>query len=128
MAIVFMYSMAGVLVGLAALPFTSPSKYTAMSIASLASIGTIGLAAQRAMTNAFRTGPTSLLATLQYATIAFSACYGIFYWGETPTFMGLVGLALIVLSGVLAARGMSQPFNQMRCEPANPRADKGEIA
>lgn len=107
--IVFIYAVTGVLVGLAALPFAGPSTYTPQSVVALASIGATGLAGQLAMTHAFRCGPTSLLATLQYATIAFSACYGALFWGEFPSLLGAAGLGLIVVSGIVAARGMAVP-------------------
>lgn len=105
--IVFVYAVAGVLGAFLAIPFAEPSEYSMLSVAALVAIGATGLGAQLTMTHAFRTGPTSLLATLQYTTIIFSVCFGVLFWGEKPTAESLFGLTLIVVSGLFAAHGIA---------------------
>jgi len=109
--IVLFYSSAATLVALCAIPFAGPSNYTLRSVLALAGIGVVGMGAQLAMTQAFRTGSTSLLATLQYSTVLFSAGYGILFWGDQLSLIGIAGLTLIMLSGMFAARTMSRRAN-----------------
>jgi S-adenosylmethionine uptake transporter len=109
--IVFVYSSSGALAALFTMPFAGPSNYTLRSLSALVGVGIVGMCAQLAMTRAFRVGSTTLLATLQYSTVVFSAFYGILFWGDRPSPVGTVGLLLIVVSGVFAARSMSRRRN-----------------
>jgi S-adenosylmethionine uptake transporter len=102
--IVFFYSLAGSACGLAMLAFSPQRTASIASVLVLAAIGVIGLLAQWTMTLAFRSGPTSLLATIQYSTVVLSVVYGALFWGEQPTAGSLAGLVIIVVSGALAAR------------------------
>jgi S-adenosylmethionine uptake transporter len=56
------------------------------------------------MTRAFSKGSTTSLASLQYSTVAFAAMYGIAIWGDSFSIASALGLALIVLSGIVAIR------------------------
>jgi len=102
--IVLLYSLAALVLSIAGLPFASASTYTLRGVAALAGVGIVGMLAQLAMTRAFSQGSTTLLATLQYSTVVFSAIYGIAFWGDQPTLSGTVGLLLIMLAGIIAAR------------------------
>lgn len=105
--IVLVYSIVGSLCGMLALPFAPSSNFTPVSMAALAGVGVLGLGGQLTMTQAFRTGATSMLATLQYTTVIFSVCYGVIFWGDKPTPMAISGLVLIVGSGMAAARSIA---------------------
>jgi drug/metabolite transporter (DMT)-like permease len=59
------------------IPFSPRSDYSAQAIVALGAVGIVGLLAQLAMTRAFSTGPATLLASLQYSTVAFAALYGV---------------------------------------------------
>jgi len=109
--IVFFYALAATLVSLASMPFAPVSTYNLQSVSALVGVGVVGLFAQLSMTHAFQLGSTSLLATLQYSTVIFAAVYGLAFWGDRLSLAGLAGLVLIVLSGVLAVRNLS---NQQR--------------
>ena len=106
--IVLFYSVVAVVLALLALPLAPASNYSVKSVWTLIGIGIVGLCAQLSMTHAFRIGSTTLLATLQYTTVIFSACLGLFFWGDRPTLAGSLGLALILLSGVFAVRDLNR--------------------
>ena len=84
---------------------SAPSRYDAPTVVALVALGIVGLGAQIGLTRAFRSGPTTLLASLQYSTVAFAAIYGVVLWGDTLSVASVFGLALIVLSGIVALRG-----------------------
>ena len=108
--IVLWNSLAGMVVAAAMIPFTPPSDYNPQTIAALAAVGIVGLGAQLAMTRAFSTGPATLLASLQYSTVAFAAVYGVILWGDVLSATSVFGLSLIVLSGIVALRRTDKPM------------------
>jgi S-adenosylmethionine uptake transporter len=108
--IVLWNSVAGSVVAAALIPFSPPSHYSAQSMAALAAVGIVGLGAQLTMTRAFSTGPATLLASLQYSTVAFAALYGVILWGDALSVTSVFGLALIVLSGIVALRRADKPM------------------
>jgi S-adenosylmethionine uptake transporter len=87
------------------IPFATPSEYNAKTIVALGALGIIGLFAQFAMTRAFSSGPTTLVASLQYSTVAFAAVYGVAVWGDSLSPSSVFGLSLVVASAILALRG-----------------------
>jgi S-adenosylmethionine uptake transporter len=97
-------------VAAAIVPFGASSDYNAWTTIALLAIGILGLFAQLAMTRAFSSGQTTLLASLQYSTVAFAAIYGIVLWGDTLSMASVVGLSLIVFSGILALRRVREPI------------------
>jgi S-adenosylmethionine uptake transporter len=102
--IVLWYSVAGAVVAAAIVPFSPQSDYNARTVIALGALSIVGLLAQISLTRAFGTGPTTLLASLQYATVAFAAMYGVLLWGDTLSVTSVFGLSLIVLSGIVALR------------------------
>ena len=65
----------------------------------------IGLAAaigQMAMTRAYHLGKTLVTANLQYSGIVFSSIWGILIWDDRLGWMGWLGMAIIIGSGVAA--------------------------
>jgi S-adenosylmethionine uptake transporter len=103
-------SLFGCLVAAAMIPFGAPSNYNAQTVMALAAVGVVGLFAQLAMTRAFSSGPATLLASLQYSTVAFAAIYGVVLWGDTLSATSVFGLSLIVLSGIVALRRAGKPI------------------
>jgi len=101
-----MFALAASLVSAIALPFTPHAQYTPRGIALLLGVGVTGMTAQFAMTQAYRQGQPTLIAILQYSTVVFSAFYGFFFWGDRPSLMAMLGLVLIVGSGVATALAM----------------------
>lgn len=107
--IVLWYSLSGSLVAAALIPFGPRSAIDAATLLALLGIGIVGMFAQIAMTRAFSQGPTTTLASLQYSTVAFAAAYGVAIWGDSFSAASLFGLALIVLSGIVALRRAEKP-------------------
>ncbi len=70
---------------------------------ALAVVGVSGLFGQLALTRAFGYGSTLLTAALQYSTIIFATLIGIVVWGDWPDWLAWLGMALIILSGLLSA-------------------------
>ena len=80
--------------------FTVPDGRGALM---LAGVGGFGAAAQLAMTRAYRYGTTIVAANLAYSTVVFASLFGMLVWQETLTSMAVVGMLLIVASGVLVS-------------------------
>ena len=108
--IVFWNSLTGTVVATVLIPFSARSDYSPQALIALGAIGLVGLLAQLTMTRAFSAGPATLLASLQYSTVAFAALYGVFIWGDTLSGTSLIGLSLIVLSGIVALRRAEKPM------------------
>jgi len=106
--IVFYFAASAAFAALLAIPFAGPSNYTPQSMCALAGVGVIGMFSQLAMTQAFRVGSTTHLATLQYSTVLFSAAYGALFWGDRLSLAGSAGLVLIVMSGGAAMAKLNQ--------------------
>lgn len=67
----------------------------------LALIGAVSVACFLAVTRALSVAPASVLAPLQYTSIAWAALIGWLVWRDVPSTATLVGVALIVASGLL---------------------------
>ncbi len=61
-------------------------------------IGSIGAAI------AYQIGRSSVVATFDFAYVAFAVLWGIIFFGDIPDMKMLVGMALIILSGIMAVR------------------------
>jgi len=70
----------------------------------LLALGTSATFAQLAMTRAYRIGQTQVVSTLSYSTIAFASLFGFLLWQETLSLDGWLGIALIIVSGVLSLK------------------------
>lgn len=81
----------------------------------LLTIGLTAASAQMAMTRAYRLGNTLLTANLQYAGIVFSSFWDVFLWDEHLAWLSWCGIAIIILSGLIAsfynARSQQQPVS-----------------
>lgn len=70
----------------------------------LLSIGVSATIAQLAMTRAYSTGDPLVVGSLAYSTVIFASLWGILLWQEILSLTSWLGVALIILSGVLASR------------------------
>lgn len=70
----------------------------------LLAIGACGTGAQLAMTRAYRTGNTLVCGSLSYSTLVFGALLAFVFRGEALGTLELVGMGVIIASGVLAMR------------------------
>jgi drug/metabolite transporter (DMT)-like permease len=66
--------------------------------------GVFATLAQLAMTRAYQRGKTFVSASLAYSTVVFASLFGALFWQEALPFSAWLAIALIVTSGVLAAR------------------------
>ncbi len=66
----------------------------------LAGVGLISAVAQVMMTNAYRTGESTLLAPFEYSAIIWTMGMGVVFWGEVPELRDFVGIAVLVGSGL----------------------------
>jgi drug/metabolite transporter (DMT)-like permease len=67
-------------------------------LASLVIVGSVGAAI------AYQAGPPAIVATFDFAYIAFAVVWGLIFFDEIPDAVTLAGMALIVAAGMLALR------------------------
>lgn len=98
-AIVFWFAVgSALLAGIAALPvWVWPSGW---QWALLAAIGLVSALAQVLMTDAYRSGETTLLAPFEYAGIVWTTALGAFIWAELPDGWDFAGIAVLVGAGL----------------------------
>lgn len=76
---------------------------TAHNAGSLLGVGVSGLLGQLAMTRAYKEGRKFLVSSFAYMTVVFSVLLGALLWHESIGPSGVGAMALIILSGILAA-------------------------
>lgn len=69
----------------------------------LAGLGIFGFFGQLFMTKAFQLARTSMVAPLKYVEVVFTLFIGVVMFSEKYTFLGLLGISLIILALVLNA-------------------------
>jgi len=98
-AIVFWFAVgSAVLAAIAAVPvwvWPTPGQW-----ALLAAIGLVSALAQVLMTDAYRSGETTLLAPFEYAGIVWTTALGAFIWAELPGGWDFAGIAVLVGAGL----------------------------
>jgi len=70
----------------------------------LLGVGSFATLAQLAMTRAYKRGKTFVSASLAYTTVVFASLFGMLIWRETLSTGAWLAIALIVASGIVAAR------------------------
>lgn len=88
---------------------------TLLDWAALITMGTCATLAQLAMTRAYRKGNTLVTGSLSYATVLLASLAGIVLWNETLSIMSWIGIALIILSGIISVR--NTPLTIKTLEP-----------
>jgi drug/metabolite transporter (DMT)-like permease len=68
----------------------------------LLGLGASATIAQLAMTRAYRTGSTLIVASLAYTTVIFASVFGVIFWQESLSFSEYLAIAIIVLSGIIS--------------------------
>ncbi|MFC3125680.1 DMT family transporter [Pseudoroseomonas globiformis] len=93
------FAIGGMLVGAAgALPvwvWPSPGQW-----ALLGAVGLVSALAQLLMTAAYRSGEATLIAPFEYSGILWTMSFGLLVWGEWPVTLDLLGVAILVASGL----------------------------
>ena len=75
-------------------------RHSARGIVLLTLIGVFAAVGQMAMTRAYHLGKTLVTANLQYSGIVFSSVWGLLIWNDNLGWMGWLGMAVIIGSGV----------------------------
>ena len=70
----------------------------------LLGLGASGTFAQLAITRAYRTGDTLVVASLAYVTVLLASLFGVIWWHEYLSPDAWVAIGLIILSGVISIR------------------------
>jgi drug/metabolite transporter (DMT)-like permease len=102
--VVFYFALAGT-IGSALFQATTAPAFHPINASNTAYLGGLGLAAtaaQLAMTRAYHSGKTLVVGTFAYSTVLFSAIFGIVFFDEILPAIAWVGMAVIVLGGILA--------------------------
>lgn len=98
-AIVFYFTLAGAIVGLASLPF----GWVVPDLKVLAALIMMGLVAgvmQILNTEAMRLAPVGVVAPFDYSQLLWAGLIGYLIWGELPRSTTLAGAAVVAASGV----------------------------
>lgn len=92
--IVFYFTLAGVAVGLASLPFgwVMPGPEV---LALLVTAGLVGGTGQLFLTEAIRRAPIAVVAPFDYTQLVWAGLIGFLLWGETPALLTLVGAMVV---------------------------------
>ncbi|MDZ4382053.1 MAG: DMT family transporter [Parvibaculum sp.] len=101
---VFYFAIGSTIGGAAAMLVTGFSPWSWSAAAWLLSIGVLTPIAQWCMTRAYagatENGGTLMVANLQYSGIIFSVAFGYFFFNEYVDFVGWIGIALVIASGI----------------------------
>ncbi|MFA9441251.1 DMT family transporter [Uliginosibacterium sp. sgz301328] len=81
----------------------SGPKPTALDVAFFVGIGLLGFVGHWLFTLAFRDAPASLLAPISYAQLGWATLLGWLVFGQLPDHVGMLGIAIIMASGVAVA-------------------------
>lgn len=102
---VFYFSIGTTVIGSVGMLFsdlTPWSEVRAQDAAWVIPVGVCATLGQWCMTRAYRKGATLVVASMQYSGIVFAALYSLILFGDHIPAIGWAGIALIVLSGILA--------------------------
>lgn len=91
---------AGFIVTSFALPFFWQAPQSPLHLVLLLSLGMVGGAGHYLVMRAFELAPAPFLAPFNYLQIIGAGALGYWFFMEAPNFLGLVGTAIIVLSGI----------------------------
>ena len=79
-------------------PVGGPEMAALVVLAVAILIGSVGAAI------AYQLGPPSVVATFDFAYVAFAALWGVLLFSELPDAVAIAGIALIVIAGIIAVR------------------------
>ncbi len=97
--IVFYFTVAGALAGLASLPFgwVMPDPGT---LALLVVMGLLGGVGQLLLTEAIRVAPVAVVAPFDYTQLVWASLFAFLVWDELPRALTLVGAGVVAASGL----------------------------
>lgn len=70
----------------------------------LLGLGVSATIGQLAMTRAYRTGDTLVVASLAYVTVVLASLFGVIWWHEDLSLDAWTAIGLIILSGIISLR------------------------
>ena len=79
-------------------PMGSQEWMTMALLALITLVGSIGTAI------AYQSGPPSVVGTFDFAYVGFAVLWGLLFFGEVPDGLSVLGMAMIVLAGILSVR------------------------
>jgi len=115
--VVFYFSIGSTLAGGALMLGNGLHSHSWQGAGLLLATGILATTAQMLMTRAYAIGRTLANASLQYLGIAWSFVYGVLIFDDAVTWLALLGMGLIVLSGLAAT------LLRSRAVPQNAPAD-----
>lgn len=74
----------------------------------LLGLGVSATIGQLAMTRAYRTGNTLIVASLAYTTVIFATLLGVIFWQETLSASEYIAISMIILSGIISVNTTPQ--------------------
>lgn len=97
--IVFYFTLAGAVVGLASLPFgwVMPDLQTLILLICIGLLGGIG---QLLLTEALRRATVAVIAPFDYTQLVWASLIGFFVWQETPQALTWLGALVVAASGI----------------------------
>ncbi len=84
--------------------FDSFHSITWQDLPVLLGLGISATIAQLAMTRAYRTGNTLVVASLAYVTVLLASLFGVLWWHEHLSVDAWLAIGLIILSGIISVR------------------------
>ena len=115
--IVFYFSAMNAAAGLAGALVFGFHPHDFRGLALLACVGITAALAQLAMTRAYASGGTLLTANLGFTSIVFSSIWGIAIFGDVIRLDSAIGMAVIIVSGVLATLMTARALKRAKAEP-----------
>jgi drug/metabolite transporter (DMT)-like permease len=111
--IVFYFTLAGTLLGLASLPFgwKAPDPAT---VALLIVCGLVGGLGQLLLTEALRVAPVGVVAPFDYSQLVWAGLIAFVVWGEVPKLGTVLGAAIVAASGVYILLRETRRFRSAR--------------
>ena len=98
--IVFYFTLAGMLLGLASLPFGGWTIPDLTTLAMLIGAGLIGGTGQLLLTEALRRAPVAVVAPFDYSQLIWAGIIGYLVWDEIPRAATIAGALVVAGSGV----------------------------
>lgn len=100
----FLTSLTGTLVTGAILPFVWQTPASLNDWLGLITVGVCAMLGHLLLTHAYRYGSAATLAPFTYGQIVFASLLGALVFGHTPDGLGILGMTVVVASGLLMTR------------------------
>lgn len=82
----------------------------------LVGMGLTATGAQLSLTRAYRTGNTLVVGALSYSTVVFACVAGLIVWQDVLPLMSWLGIAIIIVGGVLATQVETKAHGEVKVE------------